>query len=212
MNSSLTRKYTSLAAGIAWKDALAISFVVEMDKSLQCLSFSVSTEKNKNNLKYPVQHNRVLCVIKKCCEDFCPSLAKNMKECIRCPSLPCLGPTIADVELPLLRNAISSMSPESYTIVDVSGENEVDLKEWIKAEPQLPLLIGVSVKEGTSSPSSVPELQDLMSAVAAKIPAKWRLLGIQLGVPVEVLDGIQSEVSGRPDWLMHAFELLWRRW
>lgn len=65
---------------------------------------------------------------------------------------------------------------------------------------------------GTSSPSSVPELQDLMSAVAAKIPAKWRLLGIQLGVPVEVLDGIQSEVSGRPDWLMHAFELLWRRW
>ena len=137
-----SRRCKVWSRGIAWKDALAISFVVEMDKSLQCLSFAVSTEKDKNNPKYPVQHNRVLCVIKKCCEDFCLSLAKNMKECIRCPSLPCLGPSITEVELPLLRNAISFMSPESYTI------KEVDLKEWIKAEPQLPLLIGVSMKEG----------------------------------------------------------------
>ena len=88
-------------------------------------------------------------VIKGYYEDFCPSLAKNMKECIRCPPLPCLGPSMAEVELPLLQNAISSFSPQSsYTLVDVSGSKEVDLKEWLQVEPQLPLLIGVSVKEG----------------------------------------------------------------
>ena len=65
---------------------------------------------------------------------------------------------------------------------------------------------------GTSSPSSVPELPVLMSAVAARIPAKWRPLGIQLGVPVEVLNGIQLQVAGRPDLIMDAFELMLRNW
>ena len=29
---------------------------------------------------------------------------------------------------------------------------------------------------------SAPELQDLMNVVAAKIPSKWRDMGVQLGV------------------------------
>ena len=60
--------------------------------------------------------------------------------------------------------------------------------------------------------SSVPELQVLMEAVAAKVPAKWRLIGIQLGVPVEVLDAIQLQVAGRPNPIMDAFELMLGKW
>ena len=58
----------------------------------------------------------------------------------------------------------------------------------------------------------MPELQVLMSEVAAKIPAKWRHVGIQLCVPVEALDDIQLQVAGRPDSNIHAFELMFGKW
>ena len=51
-----------------------------------------------------------------------------------------------------------------------------------------------------------------MSAVAAKIPAKWRFVGIQLGVPVEALDDIQGQVAGRPNSNIGAFELVLGKW
>ena len=132
-----SRRCTVWSTGIAWLDKLAIGFIVEMDKSLQCLSFTVSAAKLKNNSQYPEQHKCVLDLIKKTCEDFCPSVAKNMNECI------CKGPSMAEVELPHLRTAISLRSP---TVADISGKKEVDLEEWLQAEPQLPLLIGVSMK------------------------------------------------------------------
>ena len=62
------------------------------------------------------------------------------------------------------------------------------------------------------SSSSVPTLKDLMSAVAAKIPAKWRKVGIQLDIPVEALDDIQLQVAGRPDRNIDAFELVLGKW
>ena len=58
------------------------------------------------------------------------------------------------------------------------------------------------------SSSSVPTLKDLMSAVAAKIPAKWRKVGIQLDIPVAALDDIQLQVGWRPDSNIDAFELV----
>ena len=132
-----SRRCTVWSTGIAWLDELGIRFIVEMDKSLQCLSFTVSAAKHKNNSQYPKQHERVLDLIKKTCEDFCPSVAKNIKEHI------CKGPPMDEVELLLLRKAIESQTP---TLVDVSGTKVVDLEEWLQVEPQLPLLIGVSMK------------------------------------------------------------------
>ena len=58
----------------------------------------------------------------------------------------------------------------------------------------------------------IPELEDLMNDVAAKVPANWRVVGIQLQVPVEVLDDIQLQVAGRPNSNIHAFELVFNRW
>ena len=43
---------------------------------------------------------------------------------------------------------------------------------------------------------SAPELQDLMNKVAAKIPSKWRDMGLQLGVDQDVLEGIASISPG----------------
>ena len=140
-----SRRCTVWSTGIAWINELGITFVVEMDKSLQCITLAASTDKNKDNPQYPSAYKHVLDVIKNCCKDFCPSVAINMKEYIRCPSLPCLGPTTADVVLSELKNAFLS---ESRTLADVRGGKVVDLEEWLHVEPQLPLLIGANVKEG----------------------------------------------------------------
>ena len=44
--------------------------------------------------------------------------------------------------------------------------------------------------------NSEPELLDLMNEVAAKIPGKWRDVGLQLGVDQGVLEGIASISPG----------------
>ena len=41
-------------------------------------------------------------------------------------------------------------------------------------------------------------LMDLMNDIASKIPAKWRSVGIQLGLPSTTLDSIQQENAGKP--------------
>ena len=51
-----------------------------------------------------------------------------------------------------------------------------------------------------------------MNNVAAVIPAKWRLVGIQLKLPTGTLDEIQIQNAGKPDECMHLFELVFARW
>ena len=58
-----------------------------------------------------------------------------------------------------------------------------------------------------------PELQDLMNDVAAAIPAKWRLVGVQLKLPSEVLDKIQDQNAGKTDICKrHSFEQVFTKW
>ena len=47
-----------------------------------------------------------------------------------------------------------------------------------------------------------------MNDVAAKVPAKWRFVGIQLKVPQRDLDDIQYQMAGRPNSNLHAFEVM----
>ena len=51
-----------------------------------------------------------------------------------------------------------------------------------------------------------------MNDVAAVVPAKWRLVGIQLKVPQRDLDDIQSQMAGRPNSNLHAFEVMLAKW
>ena len=55
-------------------------------------------------------------------------------------------------------------------------------------------------------------MKNLANEVAAKVTAKWRIIGVQLEIPANVLDDIQSQVAGRPDSNMHAFELMLEKW
>ena len=58
----------------------------------------------------------------------------------------------------------------------------------------------------------VPTMEDLMNDVAAEFPAKWRFVGTQLTVPQRDLDDILSQVAGRPDPNLNAFQLMLTKW
>ena len=51
-----------------------------------------------------------------------------------------------------------------------------------------------------------------MNDVAAVVPAKWRFVGIQLKVPQRDLDDIQSQMAGKPNSNLHAFEVMLAKW
>lgn len=51
-----------------------------------------------------------------------------------------------------------------------------------------------------------------MNDVAATIPAKWRTVGIQLGLPQGTLDSIQDENAGKPQANLHSFENVFNMW
>ena len=51
-----------------------------------------------------------------------------------------------------------------------------------------------------------------MNDVAAVIPAKWRLVGVQLKLSYGMLDEIQVQNGWRPDACKHSFEQVFNRW
>ena len=51
-----------------------------------------------------------------------------------------------------------------------------------------------------------------MNDVAAAIPAKWRLVGVQLKLPSEVLDDIWDQNAGKTDMCKLSFEQVFRKW
>ena len=56
---------------------------------------------------------------------------------------------------------------------------------------------------------SQPELPDLMNEVAAKIPGKWRDVGLQLGLDHGALDGIAAISPGD---INHCYSNVFTRW
>lgn len=51
-----------------------------------------------------------------------------------------------------------------------------------------------------------------MSDIASVIPARWRHVGIQLGLKSDFLDSIQFECCGRPHYCQDAFEKVFEEW
>ena len=60
-----------------------------------------------------------------------------------------------------------------------------------------------------SNLESEPDLSDLMNKIAAKIPSKWKDIGLQLGVNQGVLDGIATISPGDPN---HCYINVFTRW
>lgn len=55
-------------------------------------------------------------------------------------------------------------------------------------------------------------MRDLMNDVASVIPAKWRVVGIQLELPSGTLDSIQQEHAGKPQADKLSFETVLNMW
>ena len=51
-----------------------------------------------------------------------------------------------------------------------------------------------------------------MNDVAAVIPAKWKLVGVQLKLPNGKLDEIQAQNAGSPDQCILSFEGVFTKW
>ena len=60
--------------------------------------------------------------------------------------------------------------------------------------------------------TGAPELSDLMNEIGSQIPAKWRNVGIQLGLSPSTLDDIQSENAGKPGCNKLSFEKVFTEW
>ena len=61
---------------------------------------------------------------------------------------------------------------------------------------QLQYLLYTEPSDHPAGFDSEPELKTLMNEVAAKIPGKWRDVGLQLGVDQSILDGIATISQG----------------
>ena len=51
-----------------------------------------------------------------------------------------------------------------------------------------------------------------MNEIESVIPAKWRDVGIQLGLSPSTLDNIQSENAGKPGCNKQSFEKVFTEW
>ena len=51
-----------------------------------------------------------------------------------------------------------------------------------------------------------------MNDIASKIPAKWRSVGIQLGLPSGTLDSIEKNNAGKPQACLDSFEQVFFTW
>ena len=60
--------------------------------------------------------------------------------------------------------------------------------------------------------SATCDLKDLMNDIASIIPAKWRSVGIQLGLSSGTLDSIQSNNAGKPHACLDSFEQVFSTW
>ena len=74
------------------------------------------------------------------------------------------------------------------------------------------------MKRKACAPSSsvtftgAPEPSDLMNEIGSVIPAKWRNVGIQLGLSPSALDDIQGENAGKPGCNKLSFEKVFTEW
>eukprot|EP00731_Ephydatia_muelleri_P014321 Em0008g41a len=139
LHSHLNRRCDVWSRGVKWLSETGVTTIVEIDKMFQSFSMAMSSP-DRTDPKYLELAHSVLAVIKRACHEFCPHV--EVLDVISCP--PEASSDHSDdtkVELCLLMKAI--VDAESC-ILDVSGQKNVELDKWIKIEPCLPYLLGVS--------------------------------------------------------------------
>eukprot|EP00731_Ephydatia_muelleri_P024053 Em0016g324a len=93
-------------------------------------------------------------------------------------------------------------SKNPQRIFPLSSRHEV----WIKSSNHNQKFVNemVSCVDALKGESS-PKMADLMNDVASHIPAKWRLVGIQLELPSGILDSIENQNASKPNGCLMSF-------
>ena len=137
LQSHLNRHCDVWCRGVKWQSETGVTTMIEMSEMFQSLSLAMSFP-DRRDPKYLELAHRVLAVINKACQEFCPHV--EILDVISCP--PEASSDHFDdtkVELSLLKKALS----KGYKYIDdVSGQKHVMLDEWLKIEPFLPYLVG----------------------------------------------------------------------
>ena len=125
--------------GISWMNEEGVTTVVEMMDDFRCLS-CIATTSDESNPQYT---SSVIQVIKKACDEFCPSV--SVMELITCPPEATSDHTPATVKLELLKEKVHN---KKNILADSTNKKQVKVNEWLKVEPQLLVLIGIKEKLG----------------------------------------------------------------
>ena len=123
--------------GIKWLSESGVTTIVEMDEMFQSLCVAVSSP-DRTAPKYLELAHRVLAVIKKACQEFCPHV--EVLDVISCPPEASSDHSYdTKVQLSLLQKTLLE---GGKSIVDVSRQKHVVMEEWKQIEPCLPYLVG----------------------------------------------------------------------
>ena len=125
--------------GISWMNNEGDATFIEMMDDFRCLSCTVATTEESN----PQYTSSVIQVIKKACDEFCPSV--SVMELITCPPEATSDHTPATVKLELLKEKLHN---KKNILADSTNKKHVKVNEWLKVEPQLLELIGIKEKLG----------------------------------------------------------------
>ena len=137
------RRCTLWRRGISWRSKEGFSTVIEMMDDFQCLTCAVSTS-DKTNINYTKHILSVTTAITVACNEFCPSVSRV--ELITCPPEATSDHTATTVECETLKDILLN---NMTTMVDSTGDKEVNIIQWRRMEPQLSYLVGVELKRGS---------------------------------------------------------------
>ena len=128
--SHLNRRCDVWSRGIKWLSEEGVATIVEMSDMFQSISMAMFSSV-RTDPKYLELAHSVLTFIKKSCQEFCPHV--EVLEVISCPPEAISDPFDGTkVELSLLKKALLE---GKVTVVDVIGNKQVVIGEWMMIEP-----------------------------------------------------------------------------
>lgn len=126
--------------GIMWVDEDHMTTIVQLDDQFQSISVTISSP-NKDSPTYTQLFHSVVRTIKVARKTFCPYL--DTLELVKCPSNASSEGSEISIEITQLRDAIHQ---KNASVQDETGSKFATLKEWLRIEPKLPILIGIKKK------------------------------------------------------------------
>ncbi|KAL5515482.1 hypothetical protein EMCRGX_G000655 [Ephydatia muelleri] len=198
------RRCTVWSRGICWRSKEGFSTVIEMREDFQCLLCAESTF-DKSDIHYSQLILSVINVIKRVCNEFCPSVSRV--ELITCPPEATSDHVAATVECEVLKKIILQ---GVTTMADSTGNTVVNIIKWTKMVPKLSKLIDVELKQDEVTAILDEHDHTEIFQTTESASDEWRAIGRKLGFTVRELDSIVREPGRNGD--EDYYEAMLRRW